>query len=104
MIIDPITKNVDTPELFVYLQEQFGGLSKQDVNQKKEELAGGETAGENKAKEAKDKGRYHGGGSEISKDFSGDQTFNIVHQELAFALIQSSEDNILSFGILMVTG
>lgn len=77
-LIDPITKNVDTPELFVYLQEQFGGLSKQDVNQKKEELAGGETAGENKAKEAKDKGRYHGGGSEISKDFSGDQTFNIA--------------------------
>lgn len=77
-LIDPITKNVDTPELFVYLQEQFGGLSKQDVNQKKEELEGGETAGENKAKEAKEKGRYHGGGSEISKDFSGSETFNIA--------------------------
>lgn len=75
--INPISKQVDTPELFVYFQDKFGGLSKQDVDEKKDELDGGEAEGQNKENEAKDKGRYHGGGTDITKDFSGSGTFNL---------------------------
>lgn len=76
--IDPISRQVSTPELFVYFQTKFGGVSKQEVDKKKKELSDGETAGENKAKEAKEKGRYHGGGTDIAKDFSGNEQFNIA--------------------------
>jgi len=96
-LIDPITKNVDTPELFVYLQEQFGGLSKQDVNEKKDELSGGESKAEEKAKEAKDKGRYHGGGTDITKDFSGTETFNIA--DGAFSGILDLFDSLINLDI-----
>ncbi len=76
--ISPTSGQIDTPELFMYFQSKFGGLSKQDVNEKKDELDGGEQAGSNKENETKEKGRYHGGGEDITKDFSGSGTFNIA--------------------------
>lgn len=76
--ISPTSGEVDTPELFKYFHSKFGGLSKQDVNEKQDELDGGESEATNKANEAKEKGRYHGGGSDITKDFSGSETFNLA--------------------------
>lgn len=76
--IDPITKQVNTPDLFVYFHNQFQGLSKQDVVEKQNELDSGEAVGNDKAKEAKEKGRYHGGGADIVKDFSKNGTFNLA--------------------------
>ena len=78
LLINPISKQVATPELFIYFQKKFGGLSKQDVQSKQDELDGGKDEGSNQEKAAKEKGRYHGGGSEITRDFSKDGTFNLA--------------------------
>lgn len=76
--INPETGSVSTPELFMFFQSKFGGLSKQDVTQKKDELDDGKSVGENKADEAKNKGRYTGGGTDITKDFSSEGNFNLI--------------------------
>lgn len=78
MTISPESKQVQTPELFVYLHDQFKGASKQAVQEKQDELDGGEAEGESAANAAKNKNRYSGGGSEITKEYSGDKTFNIA--------------------------
>lgn len=78
MTISPESKQVQTPELFVYLHNQFKGASKQDVQEKQGELDGGEAEGENEANAAKNKDRYNGGGSEIVKEYSGDKTFSLA--------------------------
>lgn len=76
--IDPVTKQVNTPGLFVYFHEEFQGMSKQDVTEKQEELDGGEAEGDTAEKNAKDKNRYNGGGSEITKEYSGGNTFSLA--------------------------
>lgn len=76
--IDPVTKQVDTPGLFVYFHEEFQGMSKQDVTEKQEELDGGEAEGDAAKDAAKNKNRYNGGGSEITKEYSGDKTFSLA--------------------------
>ena len=81
--IDPETKKIETPELFVYFNTQFYGLSKQEVDKNKEELEKGESKGTSKGEEAKNKGRYKGGGLEISKDFSGTETFNLLSSSIS---------------------
>lgn len=76
--INPVTKEVNTPQLFVYFHGEFQGMSRQDVTDKQDELDGGEAEGNTQQDAAKNKGRYHGGGSEISKEFSGDKTFSLA--------------------------
>lgn len=78
--INPDTKNVSTPELFVYFHKKFGGKKKQDVDKKKDELDGGKNAKTNKADETeeKNKSRYTGDGSDITRDFSTEGNYNLL--------------------------
>ena len=76
--IDPVTKDVQTPELFVYFHSKFQGASKQNVEEKQKELDDSEKEGNNATTQTKDKGRYHSGGSDITKDFSGSGIFNLA--------------------------
>ena len=76
--INPDTKSVQTPEMFIYLHDKFKGLSKDDVDKKKKELDDGKGVGDQEAKNIKDKGRYHGGGTDIARDFSGTEQFSLA--------------------------
>lgn len=76
-LIDPKTEQVETPELFIYLYKRFYGEDEEELRKKQDELEREKGNGNKKADEAKDKGRYHGGGSDITKDFSGSEQFNL---------------------------
>lgn len=81
--IDPITQNVETPEFFVYMYEKYGKPEKESVDEEKKKMGEGEEKGNKEADNAKNKGRYHGGGTEITKDFSKEGTFNILEDLLS---------------------
>lgn len=83
LTINPESGEVATPELFVYFHRKFRGISKQDVKEKQKELDDAKDSRKEKADEAKDKGRYQGGGEEIVKDFSADGNFNLGADALA---------------------
>lgn len=81
--INPETGSVRTPELFKFFHEKFKGLSKQEVTKNKDELDNGKNVGDDEAKKAKDKGRYTGGGTDIAKDFSTAENFNLVEGSIS---------------------
>lgn len=76
-LIDPKTEQVETPDLFIYLYKRFYGEDEEELRKKQDELEREKGNGNKKADDAKDKGRYHGGGSDIAKDFSGSEQFNL---------------------------
>lgn len=77
--IDPSSGEIDTPALFVYLHRRFKGISKQSVDEKKDELDGGKDKANEEAKNAKNKNRNSDtvSATNITKDFSADGSFNL---------------------------
>lgn len=73
---------VKIPELLKYFYNKFKRQSKATVTEKKKELDSGKEDGKKAAEDAKSKGRYHGGGSDITKDFSGSGTFSLAEGAL----------------------
>ncbi len=76
--INPDTKSVQTPEMFVYLHSKFKGLSKDDVDKEKEKMDKGKEAGTTEANRIKGLSRYSGGGTDITRDFSGTEKFSLA--------------------------
>lgn len=74
--INPETREVDTPELWVYLFEKYKETEDQ-LEQNKKERDDAKNDGKNKEKEAKDKNRYHGGGEQVPHAYSGDAVFDL---------------------------
>lgn len=74
--IDPLTKEVDTPDLWVYLYSKYRG-AETGMETAKSERESAETAGENKANEAKDKNRYNGGGKDVKWEYSDNTSFDL---------------------------
>lgn len=74
--IDPETKEVDTPDLWEYLYDKYRG-SESGMETAKDEKESAEAAGEGKAKEAKDKNRYNGGGKDVKWEYSANVSFDL---------------------------
>ena len=99
-VIDPKTGEVETPELFKYFHEKFRLASKNEVSTAEKEAADEEDIANDAEKNAKDKGRYHGGGSDITKDFSADGAFSFGMDSLT-SIVNTIESIInLDFGTI----
>lgn len=70
---------VKTPELYSFLHEQFRSKPRNTVEDKEKEAEDGKAAGADKETEAKEKGRYHGGGGNIPHDFSAADKFGLIN-------------------------
>lgn len=70
VVIDPVTKEVDTPELFVYLHKKYLNTPKQEMDKAKSEKKEAKDAGAKKETDAKTKGRYNGGGKDVPWEYS----------------------------------
>ncbi len=57
--INPDTKQVNTPELFIYMREKFKNYKDKDIEDKKNEKKNAKEKGEKMSDDAKNKGRYH---------------------------------------------
>lgn len=99
-VIDPDSGEVDTPELFKYFHKKFELASKNEVSSAEKEAADEEDIANDAEKNAKDKGRYHGGGSDITKDFSADGVFSLGLDSLT-SIVNTIESIInLDFGTI----
>lgn len=74
--INPISKEVDTPELWVYLYSKYAG-SESGMDQAESEKEEANKAGTNKANETKDKNRYNGGGKDVPWAYSDNTSFDL---------------------------
>lgn len=78
--IDPKTKKVETPSLFIYMDSKFDGLDVTSVQEQKDALGDGEDTAKKAGEDAKNKERFDesSGGVDITKDFSGSATFSLT--------------------------
>ena len=76
--IDPISGRVNTPKLFVFFYSQFAETPKNQVQEQEDNLTNAGAEGNKKQEQAKNQGRYHGGGENISPEFSGGTQFNLL--------------------------
>lgn len=65
-LMSPVTAQVDTPKLYLYLYEKFKNADRNEVERREKDQEDGKKKAENAAGEAKDKSRYHGGGLDIT--------------------------------------
>ncbi len=75
-VIDPLTGDVATPDLWVYLYSKYRGAESGMETAKEEKETAQETATQ-KANEAKDKDRYNGGGQNVKWTYSDNTSFNL---------------------------
>lgn len=75
-LIDPNTKDIETPELFVYMHNKFKDVENDTVEEKQSEIDQGNAQGEEEKKRAA-RGRYHGMGESVKNDFSDPGTFSL---------------------------
>lgn len=64
-LMSPVTKQIETPDLYLYMHSKFKDTSRDKVAEKEEEQEDAKKQAEKK-KEEKDKDRYHGGGTDIT--------------------------------------
>lgn len=74
--IDPLTKEVDTPDLWIYLYSKYSGAEAQIETAVSEKDSANKTATK-KADEAKDKNRYNGGGKDVKWEYSDNTSFDL---------------------------
>lgn len=65
-LMSPVTKQIDTPDLYIYMHGKFKDTSRDAVEDKKEEQKKAKDKGKEAADKAKDANRYHGGGTDIT--------------------------------------
>lgn len=74
----------NTPELYEYLKQRFKESKKKSLKEQKDEINEGKDLGESKKKDAEEgEQRYKGGGEDITKSFSKDETFNLANAGLS---------------------
>lgn len=107
--IDPVTEQVETPRLYIYLHKKFEKVQDDVLEKQKEDKEGAKGARDKAESDAKDKGRYHfkssakgtierdysnGKGASILSDFlkSGIQLFKSLADDNAG--LESIRDNL----------
>ena len=77
-LMNPETERIDTPDLYIYMHGKFKDTSRNAVEEKKQEQEDARNKGDEAADKAKDKDRYHGGGTNIiSTELSKGDGFNL---------------------------
>ncbi len=74
--IDPLTGDVSTPDLWIYLYSKYRGAETGMETAKEEKETAQDTATQ-KANEAKDKDRYNGGGQNVKWEYSSGSAFDL---------------------------
>lgn len=64
-LMSPVTKQIETPDLYLYMHSKFKDTSREKVAEKEKEQEDAKKQAEEKKKE-KDRDRYHGGGADIT--------------------------------------
>lgn len=65
-LMSPESGQVDTPALYLYMHRQFKDTTPENVKKNQEDQKSAKDKADQKAKDAKDKGRYHGGCPDIT--------------------------------------
>lgn len=65
-LMSPVTEQIDTPDLYIYMHGKFKDTSQDAVEDKKAEQEDAKNKGDEAADKAKDANRYHGGGTDIT--------------------------------------
>lgn len=76
--INPMTGEVDTPELYIYLYNTYKNTPNDEMDKAKEEKESAQSTADNEASNAQNKGRYHGGGKDVSWEYSDSTTFGLT--------------------------
>lgn len=80
-LMSPDTKQIETPELYLYMHSKFKDTIRDKVEEQEKEQEDAKKQAEKK-KEEKDKDRYHGGGKDITTDSSRDDGFDFADSVL----------------------
>lgn len=81
-LMSPVTKQIDTPDLYVYMHSKFKDTSRDKVAEKEKDQEDAKNKGEEKKKE-KERDRYHGGGTDITPtEASQGEEFNFTDSAL----------------------
>lgn len=81
-LMSPVTKQIDTPDLYVYMHSKFKDTSRDKVAEKEKDQEDAKNKGKEKEKE-KDRDRYHGGGTDITPtEASQGEEFNFADSAL----------------------
>lgn len=77
-LMSPETKNVDTPDLYIYMHSKFKDTPPDKVEEEEKEQKDAEDKKDNAEREAKNKSRYHGEGTNITPTAaSGGEGFSL---------------------------
>lgn len=74
--IDPVSENVDTPDLWIYLYKKYRA-SESGMEQAKQEKEDAKNMSDKKASDTKNKDRYSGGGKKVPWEYSNSATYNM---------------------------
>lgn len=65
-LMSPVTEQIDTPDLYLYMHGKFKDTGRDKVESEKTEQENAKSQAGDAEKDAKDKGRYHGDGTDIT--------------------------------------
>lgn len=77
VMINPVSGDVETPKLWIYLYQKYVG-SESGMEEAKQEKEDAKNTSDKKASDAKNKDRYSGGGKNVPWEYSNSATYNMA--------------------------